>query len=144
MPAQMSSTQDPAPRAIRSFVRRAGRITSAQRRALSELWPLHGIDFSPLALDFDIGQTVADVGRQGQLDHSHPLSHRCQECRKFVGGHPTGNNIEPVQREAVENPFGHHQVLATYIDPELLTHDTVWGLASQRTVASKRSLSERS
>lgn len=39
-------------RLIRSFVRREGRITHAQRRALDELWPLYGLDLSGPALDF--------------------------------------------------------------------------------------------
>jgi tRNA (guanine-N7-)-methyltransferase len=40
-------------RRVRSFVRRAGRLTQAQRRALEELWPRYGIDYSaePLVLD---------------------------------------------------------------------------------------------
>jgi tRNA (guanine-N7-)-methyltransferase len=42
-----------APRRIRSFVRRNGRMTSGQARALRELWPLYGIDFSPEPLDLD-------------------------------------------------------------------------------------------
>lgn len=37
---------------IRSFVRRAGRITRAQRRALEELWPRFGIDAGDGLLDF--------------------------------------------------------------------------------------------
>lgn len=37
---------------IRSYVRRAGRLTSAQRRALTELWPLYGIDYRPEKIDF--------------------------------------------------------------------------------------------
>jgi tRNA (guanine-N7-)-methyltransferase len=36
---------------IRSFVRRAGRITAAQRRALDELWPEYGIEYSADTLD---------------------------------------------------------------------------------------------
>jgi tRNA (guanine-N7-)-methyltransferase len=42
-----------APRRIRSFVLRAGRITAAQERALGELWPHYGIDFAGLPLDLD-------------------------------------------------------------------------------------------
>ena len=38
-------------RPIRSFVRRAGRITRAQERALAELWPRFGIEFQPGPLD---------------------------------------------------------------------------------------------
>ncbi len=36
---------------IRSFVIRAGRITPAQQRALDELWPKFGVEFSPAMLD---------------------------------------------------------------------------------------------
>jgi len=41
------------PRAIRSFVTRSGRITSAQERALHELWPLYGIELGAAPLDLD-------------------------------------------------------------------------------------------
>jgi tRNA (guanine-N7-)-methyltransferase len=40
-------------RTIRSFVRRTGRITPAQDRALNELWPRYGIEFSDNLLDLD-------------------------------------------------------------------------------------------
>lgn len=40
-------------RTIRSFVRRTGRLTPSQRRALEELWPSYGIDVGPELLDFD-------------------------------------------------------------------------------------------
>lgn len=36
---------------MRSFVRRAGRITGAQQRALQELWPRYGVDFTAQPLD---------------------------------------------------------------------------------------------
>lgn len=39
------------PRAVRSFVTRAGRITPAQQRALAELWPKYGLEFTPQPLD---------------------------------------------------------------------------------------------
>lgn len=42
-----------ARRTIRSFVRRAGRLTPSQERALKELWPEFGVDFSAELLDFD-------------------------------------------------------------------------------------------
>jgi tRNA (guanine-N7-)-methyltransferase len=50
----MSENQSPtAPRrrAIRSFVIRAGRMTPGQRRALDELWPAWGVDFTPEPVD---------------------------------------------------------------------------------------------
>lgn len=40
-------------RPIRSFVRRTGRLTPSQRRALDELWPGYGIDAGAGVLDFD-------------------------------------------------------------------------------------------
>ncbi|MEX2163062.1 MAG: tRNA (guanosine(46)-N7)-methyltransferase TrmB [Sulfuricaulis sp.] len=39
-------------RPIRSFVRREGRITPAQSRALKELWPHYGIDLIEAPIDF--------------------------------------------------------------------------------------------
>ena len=55
------------PRAIRSFVTRSGRITSAQERALAELWPKYGVELgtSPLDLGALFGRTarrVAEIG----------------------------------------------------------------------------------
>ncbi|MGH8167898.1 MAG: tRNA (guanosine(46)-N7)-methyltransferase TrmB [Woeseiaceae bacterium] len=38
-------------RSVRSFVRRAGRITRAQQRAMERLWPRYGVDFSAAPLD---------------------------------------------------------------------------------------------
>jgi len=37
-------------RTVRSFVRRTGRMTPGQERALTELWPQYGLDFSPALL----------------------------------------------------------------------------------------------
>ncbi len=39
-------------RTIRSFVRRAGRITPSQQRALDELWPDYGVQYIDSPLDF--------------------------------------------------------------------------------------------
>ncbi len=49
---------DPTPekkrhRTIRSFVRRAGRLTPSQERALRTLWPAYGVDYSAEPIDFD-------------------------------------------------------------------------------------------
>ncbi len=40
-------------RPIRSFVVRAGRMTTGQARALEDLWPRFGVEFSPAPLDLD-------------------------------------------------------------------------------------------
>ena len=41
-------------RPIRSFVMRTGRMTVGQTRALEELWPRYGVEFSPLQLSLDV------------------------------------------------------------------------------------------
>ena len=40
-------------RTIRSFVRRAGRQTASQRKALDEIWPDYGLSYSDTPLDLD-------------------------------------------------------------------------------------------
>ncbi|VUX54923.1 tRNA (guanine-N(7)-)-methyltransferase [uncultured Woeseiaceae bacterium] len=47
------SGRDSQRRTVRSFVRRSGRITPAQERALKELWPRYGLDFSTDVLHLD-------------------------------------------------------------------------------------------
>ena len=54
-------------RTIRSFVRRTGRMTPGQARALEELWPRYGIDYSPTPLNFTQifcrdADTVLEIG----------------------------------------------------------------------------------
>ena len=56
---EMSKYQTPMPaaadvprRTVRSYVRREGRMTDAQRRALEELWPRYGLDGTGPAFDF--------------------------------------------------------------------------------------------
>ncbi len=39
------------PPTIKSYVRRGGRLTPAQKKALVEYWPLYGIDFAPAQID---------------------------------------------------------------------------------------------
>jgi tRNA (guanine-N7-)-methyltransferase len=50
----MIAEKDPADvrlRSVRSFVLRAGRATAGQQRALAQLWPKYGVEFSPAVLD---------------------------------------------------------------------------------------------
>jgi tRNA (guanine-N7-)-methyltransferase len=54
-------------RKIRSFVRRPGRMTTAQHRALERLFPKHGIEFAAQKLDLDrtfgrSARRVLDIG----------------------------------------------------------------------------------
>jgi tRNA (guanine-N7-)-methyltransferase len=50
----MSADSDKTPhRPIRSFVVRAGRMTTGQARALEDLWPRYGVEYTPAPLDLD-------------------------------------------------------------------------------------------
>ena len=44
--------QDSHIRTIRSFVRRSGRLTPPQQKALTELWPIYGLEFTPSPVEF--------------------------------------------------------------------------------------------
>lgn len=48
-----ASSTAPQRRTVRSFVIRGGRATVAQQRALDELWPHYGVEFTPQPLDLD-------------------------------------------------------------------------------------------
>jgi tRNA (guanine-N7-)-methyltransferase len=82
-------------RSVRSFVIRAGRTTEAQRRALTELWPRFGVDFTPRLLDLDAlygrhAPQVVEIGF-GNGEHLADLAMR-QPDRNYLGieVHPPG------------------------------------------------------
>lgn len=52
---RLMQDQNSRKRTIRSFVRRVGRLTPSQQKALDELWPAYGIEYLVEPLDF---QTV--------------------------------------------------------------------------------------
>ena len=47
------TSDEPRHRTIRSFVKRAGRMTASQARALEALWPAFGLEYSTSILNFD-------------------------------------------------------------------------------------------
>lgn len=54
-------------RSVRSFVRRVGRLTPGQQRALDEFWPEYGVDYTPATLNLSIlfaepAPTVLEIG----------------------------------------------------------------------------------
>ncbi|NNF40587.1 MAG: tRNA (guanosine(46)-N7)-methyltransferase TrmB [Woeseiaceae bacterium] len=53
MTGMTATPEQRAHRSIRSFVRRTGRLTPSQKRALQQLWPAFGVDFDTGSLDFD-------------------------------------------------------------------------------------------
>jgi tRNA (guanine-N7-)-methyltransferase len=62
------------PRRIRSFVLRAGRVTAAQDRALTELWPFFG-----LAFESGRGDGPVDLDAAFPRGPSHRATARCLE-----------------------------------------------------------------
>ena len=59
---KIEAEEDVTQRRIRSYVLRQGRLTKGQEKALAELWPTFGIDYSPQALDLP-----KTFGRQDSL-----------------------------------------------------------------------------
>lgn len=91
----MTESPSPLSRRIRSFVVRAGRMTHAQERALTELAPRFGIDYSPAPLDLDAifgrrAPRTLEIGF-GNGDHLAALAARHPE-RDHIGieVHPPG------------------------------------------------------
>jgi tRNA (guanine-N7-)-methyltransferase len=129
-------------RGIRSYVLRAGRITPAQKRALDELLPRHGIAYTPAPLDLDrvFGRTaprVLEVGF-GNGDTLVEVAARSPE-RDFVGVevHPPGvghcllevaarglTNVRVVVHDAVEVLA--HQLAPASLDEVLLYFPDPW------------------
>ncbi|MES0874750.1 tRNA (guanosine(46)-N7)-methyltransferase TrmB [Sinimarinibacterium sp. HSW-8] len=107
-------------RPVRSFVRRQGRLTVAQRRALDELWPLYGVTPTGAALDlpalfgrrapvvFEIGFGMGDylIGRatsEPQHDFFGVEVHRPGVGRVLHRAHAAGcRNLRVACVDAVE------------------------------------------
>ncbi|MDD3763477.1 MAG: tRNA (guanosine(46)-N7)-methyltransferase TrmB [Nevskiales bacterium] len=83
----MNETESPR-RRIRSFVRREGRMTEGQRRALEDLWPRYGLERPPQALDLPavFGRTAPvtfEIGfGMGDYLHARVLA---EPERDFIG-----------------------------------------------------------
>jgi len=81
MSSDSRSDAPPYPRGVRSYVLRAGRTTTAQQRALADLWPRFGVDppQEPLDLDqlFDRhAPRVLEIGfGTGEALLAHALGH---------------------------------------------------------------------
>jgi ATP-binding cassette subfamily F protein uup len=126
-----ADAQDPHHRSIRSYVVRGGRLTAAQQRALDELWPRFGVDFTAQPLDLDAlfgrrARRVVEIGF-GNGDHLVALAAAHPEA-DFIGieVHPPGvghlllkaqaadlANLRVINHDAVE-------VLAQMVPPESL------------------------
>ena len=135
----MTATEHP--RSIRSFVTRGGRITAAQERALSSLWPKYGVALGTQRLE-----TRALFGREGpctieigfgngenllSLAAAHPGRnflgvevHRPGVGRLLLGLEERGlANVRVICHDAVEvferqvAPHSVHEILVLFPDP---------------------------
>lgn len=115
-------------RTVRSYVIRRGRSTVAQQRALEDLWPQYGIEFTPDALDLTepFGRrapAMLEIGfGAGEALLSFAQTHPEMNCvgievhppgvgHLLLGLHEAGiGNVRVVMRDAVE-------VLAQQIPP---------------------------
>ncbi len=120
------------PRQIRSFVRRSGRLTPSQRRALDELWPIYGIEFKPQILDFDsvfsrAGRRILEIG----FGNGDTIVQQASEdpSRDFLGievhDPGIGHCLIAAQKAAITNL-------------RLIAHDAIEVLESQIPSASIR------
>lgn len=120
MSGQDSATDEAPRRSVRSFVIRAGRATAAQERALAELWPHYGVEFSPAPLDLDevFGRRaprMIEIGfGAGEALLAFAQSHPQFDClgvevhapgvgRLLLGAHAAGlTNLRIIRHDAVE------------------------------------------
>src|SRR5689334_16946076 len=107
-------------RAIRSYVVRGGRLTEAQQRALDELWPRYGVEYSTQPLDLQrlFGAPAPCTLEIGFGNGDNLLALACAHpAEQFLGVevHPPGvghllrkaasagvSNLRVIQHDAVE------------------------------------------
>src|ERR1700693_1582555 len=107
-------------RHIRSFVLRAGRMTPAQERALTELWPSYGVDLSDGLLDleaifgrraprcleigFGVGEVIGSLAENHpQIDYLGVEVHRPGVGRLLLrAAQANARNLRVICRDAVE------------------------------------------
>lgn len=71
------------PRRIRSFVKRAGRMTPSQEHALEHYWALYGLELNQGALDFsDLFGNDHPVIMEIGFGMGTPVYHGCHHARK--------------------------------------------------------------
>jgi len=97
-------------RSIRSFVRREGRITTSQRRALETLWGQYGIDYSLQPVDFsEIFDREAELNLEIGFGNGESLLKMAIEAPEsnFIGievHRPgVGNLLSGIEREDCQN-----------------------------------------
>ncbi len=119
-------------RTIRSFVRRTGRLTPPQQKALVELWPRYGLDFAEVLLDFpSVFRNEADVCLEIGFGNGDTLVQQAHDNpqQNFIG------------IEVHEPGVGHCLIAARRAGIEnlrLLVHDAIEVLQHQLPLCSVR------
>ncbi len=119
-------------RTIRSFVRRTGRLTPPQQKALVELWPRYGLDFAEVLLDFpSVFRNEADVCLEIGFGNGDTLVQQAHDNpqQNFIG------------IEVHEPGVGHCLIAARRAGIEnlrLLVHDAIEVLQHQLPLRSVR------
>lgn len=119
-PTYPAASDRPARRIIRSFVVRGGRITAGQERALTELWPEYGLDYTGRIFDFDVvfgrtGPRLLEIGfGTGEALLKSAIEHPDLDCvgievhragigHLLLGAHAAQlSNVRVIAHDAVE------------------------------------------
>ena len=128
MTARDGTTRHDQP--IRSFVRRAGRLTASQRRALEALWPRYGVGFEDRELDLDglFGRSAARVMEIG-FGNGETLVQQAVQ-------HPS---LDFIGIDVHEPGIGHCLIEAGRVDAanlRLIAHDAIEVLETQIPIDS--------
>ena len=117
-------------RTIRSFVRRTGRLTPSQSKALEELWPNLGIEYETQLLSFEVafGRTAPVVLEIG-FGNGDSLAEMAQDSpdKNFLG------------IEVYESGVGHCLLMARDLalsNLRIVAHDAIEVLEHQIPLAS--------
>ena len=92
-------------RTVRSFVRRSGRVTVAQQRALKGCWPKYGLDFHPQPIDLDVlfGRMAPRTMEIGFGNGEHLLARAVAEPqRDFLGVEVHRSGVGQLMNAAAE------------------------------------------
>jgi tRNA (guanine-N7-)-methyltransferase len=101
----MIDAPPPHLRTVRSFVRRSGRVTAAQQRALANCWPRFGLDFALQVVDLDelFGRRAPRTMEIGFGNGEHLLARAVAEPqRDFLGVEVHRSGIGQLLNRAAE------------------------------------------
>ena len=126
----MSEAPPPHFRTVRSYVRRSGRVTSSQARALSEYWPRFGLDFKLQTVDLDalFGRTALRTMEIGFGNGEHLLARAVTEPeRDFLGVEVHRSGVGQLLNAALAGALSNIRVAC---------HDAIEVLRAQIAVAA--------